>query len=66
MRPAWGYATIAFSVGQAVAAYGLAFVFAQSGSALILFPLGAAALAGALVIDILGDRRPGGRATHVT
>jgi len=53
-------------VGQAVAAYGFAFVFARSGSAEILFLLGAGALAAALAIDILGDRRPRARAVRAS
>lgn len=60
-RAAWGLATIAFSVGQAVAAYAFAFVFARTGSALVLFALGAGALAAALAIDIVADHKPNAR-----
>jgi hypothetical protein len=40
-------------------------VFAQTGSALILFALGAGALAIALAINVVGDRGPKGRARPI-
>ena len=53
-RKAWGQCTIAFALGQAAAAYGFSYVFAQTGGAYrVLFAAGAAALACALVIDLL-------------
>jgi len=63
-RAAWGYATIAFSVGQAAAAYLYAYVYASTGSALVLFALGAGALAAALVVDIAGDRQSASSKAH--
>ncbi len=49
---AWSYATTAFAVGQAGAAYGLSFLYAQTSSYALLFGLGSAALALALAIDL--------------
>ena len=50
---AWSRATAAFALGQAVAAYGLSFLFARAGDGYAtLFGLGAAALVLALAIDI--------------
>jgi predicted MFS family arabinose efflux permease len=52
-RKAWGLCTTAFAIGQAAAAYGLSYVFAQTGGSYrVLFALGAVALATALVIDV--------------
>jgi predicted MFS family arabinose efflux permease len=52
-RKAWGLCTTAFALGQAAAAYGFAYIFAHTGGAYrVLFTLGAAALATALVIDV--------------
>ena len=46
-------ATTAFALGQAAAAYGFAYIFAHTGGTYrVLFALGAAALATALVIDV--------------
>jgi predicted MFS family arabinose efflux permease len=60
---AWSFATVAFALGQASAAYGLSFLFAQAGDGYVtLFALGAGALALALTIDLvaaLGGRRSG-------
>lgn len=50
-RLAWSRATIAFALFQAVAAYGLSFLFAQGSGYNALFMTGAAALALALMID---------------
>jgi predicted MFS family arabinose efflux permease len=58
---AWSAATVAFAVGQAGAAYGFSFLYARTGGYALLFALGAAALALALMIDlavaVLGDSR---------
>jgi predicted MFS family arabinose efflux permease len=51
---AWGFATTAFSLGQAAAAYGFSYLFAQSaGGYALLFMLGAAAVVAALLLDLL-------------
>jgi predicted MFS family arabinose efflux permease len=51
---AWSFATIAFAVGQAGAAYGFSFVFARAGDGYVmLFGLGAAALVLALAVDLV-------------
>ena len=58
-RKAWGLCTTSFALGQATAAYGFAYIFAHTGGAYrILFALGAAALATALVIDLSMARLP--------
>jgi predicted MFS family arabinose efflux permease len=50
---AWGFATTAFSLGQAGAAYGFSYLFAHSeGGYALLFTLGAGALIVALAIDL--------------
>ncbi len=49
---AWSFATIAFATGQAVAAYGFSYLYAQRGDHVLLFALGGGALALALAIDI--------------
>jgi predicted MFS family arabinose efflux permease len=52
-RRAWGLCTVAFALGQAVAAYGCSFIFANTGGAYrLLYALGAIALGSAFVIDI--------------
>lgn len=56
-QAAWSRATAAFALGQAAAAYGLSYLFAASGSYRLLFAVGAAALAAALVIDLAPRRR---------
>jgi len=50
-RAAWSRATVAFALGQAVAGYGFSWLFDVAGYA-YLFPLAAAAMALALVVDI--------------
>jgi predicted MFS family arabinose efflux permease len=59
----WSLATTAFAIGQALAAYGLSFVFAEGGSYGLLFALGSAAPLLALVLDLTlgrgGVRRRG-------
>jgi predicted MFS family arabinose efflux permease len=52
-RRAWGLCTAALAAGQAAAAYGFSFIFAQTaGGYRLLYTLGAIALALAFVIDI--------------
>ncbi len=52
-RRAWGLCTTAFALGQAVAAYCFSYIFAHTGGTYrMLFALGAAAIATALVIDV--------------
>ena len=48
--------TVAFALGQAAAAYGFSFIFAEFGDYAALFALGAGALVVALGIDIAGAR----------
>jgi predicted MFS family arabinose efflux permease len=53
-KGAWSTATTSFAVLQAVAAYGLSFLFSTSGgSYTLLFVIGAAALTLALAVDLL-------------
>ncbi|HEY1863394.1 MAG TPA: YbfB/YjiJ family MFS transporter [Roseiarcus sp.] len=53
-KAAWSHATVGFALCQAVAAYGLSFVFAESGGNYrLLFSVGAAAMILALAIDLL-------------
>ncbi|MDM0028850.1 YbfB/YjiJ family MFS transporter [Variovorax saccharolyticus] len=55
-RAAWGGATTGFATLQAIAAYALAFLLDRSGGDYaLLFYLGAAAIALALVIDLASD-----------
>jgi len=58
--PAWRTATVGFALFQAVAAYGLSFVFAHDGGNYrLLFVIGAVAMVLALLIDLwvaLGSR----------
>ena len=49
---AWSIATVAFAVGQAVAAYGLSYIFDRTGDYALLFLLGAGAVTLALVLDL--------------
>jgi predicted MFS family arabinose efflux permease len=60
--PAWRTATVAFALLQAMAAYGLSFVFAESGGNYrLLFIVGTVAMAAALLIDLVAvarDRKP--------
>jgi predicted MFS family arabinose efflux permease len=51
-KAAWSGATAAFALGQAGAAYGFSFLFAETGGYAMLFALGAAALILALAIDL--------------
>jgi predicted MFS family arabinose efflux permease len=53
----WTFATAAFALGQATAAYGFSFLFARTGGGhAALFALGAAALMLALAIDLAAAR----------
>jgi hypothetical protein len=52
-RQAWGVCTAAFAIGQASAAFGLSFIFAEVGGGYqLLYALGATALGAALAIDL--------------
>ena len=51
-RAAWSFATIAFALGQAIAAYGFSYLYAAGSGYAPLFALGAAALALALLLDL--------------
>jgi predicted MFS family arabinose efflux permease len=53
---AWSAITTAFAMGQAVAAYGFSFLFAAGSGYRLLFAIGAAALAVALLIDLAAGR----------
>lgn len=65
-KAAWSLATVSFALFQASAAYGLAFVFAQSGgNDRLLFLIGAGAMVLALAIDLAAgalDRSPAEKA----
>ena len=54
--PAWSFATTAFALGQAAGAYGLSFLYAQTGDYRLLFVLGAAAITLALLVDLAFSR----------
>ncbi|MEW6343792.1 MAG: YbfB/YjiJ family MFS transporter [Pseudomonadota bacterium] len=57
-KAAWSKATTSFAVLQAVAAYGLSFLFSASGgNYLMLFVIGAASLAIALAVDLFAALR---------
>ena len=47
----WSLATIAFSLGQAAGAYGFAAVFAETGTYVPLFWIGAGAIVVAVAVD---------------
>ena len=58
-QKAWSWCTTAFAVGQAAAAYGFSYLFAQTGRAYaLLFALGAAALLIAFVLDLAQGAEP--------
>jgi len=58
-QTAWSWCTTAFAVGQAAAAYGFSYLFAQTGGTYaLLFALGAAALLIAFVLDLAQDTKP--------
>ena len=52
-RAAWSYATVAFSIGQAIAAYAFSYIFETTGRYDVLFQIGAVAALTALIIDLL-------------
>lgn len=53
-KAAWSTATVAFAIFQAVAAYGLSFVFERSGGDYrMLFIVGACAIVAALTLDLV-------------
>jgi predicted MFS family arabinose efflux permease len=57
-KGAWSTATTSFAVMQAVAAYGLSFLFSRSGGDYrTLFAIGAASLALALAVDLFATPR---------
>lgn len=56
-RAGWSFATAAFAVGQAVAAYGFSYLFGYVDGHAALFALGLAAFAVALAIDLALGRR---------
>jgi predicted MFS family arabinose efflux permease len=59
-RAAWSMCTTAFAVGQAIAAYGFAALYARSANGDPLpFALAAAALLAALAVDLGAQRRSG-------
>jgi len=55
----WSFATTAFALGQAAAAYGLSFIFAQGGGYDLLFALGSVALLLGLAVDLAVGRAAG-------
>lgn len=58
-RPAWGVATTSFAVLQAIAAYGMSYLFVHGGDYRLLFALGSGAMVLALAVDLIaafGDR----------
>jgi len=57
-RAAWSLATVAFAVGQAVAAYGFSFLYARTGDYTLMFALGAALLLAAFAILTCPPWRP--------
>jgi MFS family permease len=62
-KAAWSTATISFALLQAAAAYGLTFVFTQTGDYRLLFVLGAAAFVLTLGIDLAIGVSPSRRRT---
>ena len=54
---AWSYATTAFAIGQAVAAYGYTYLFDRTGSYTLLFGIGAASLGLALAVDFAASAK---------
>jgi len=59
--PAWQTATVGFALFQALAAYGLSFLFAHDGGDYArLFVIGACAMGLALIIDLFVIRSPAG------
>lgn len=56
-RRAWRLSTVAYALGQALAAYAFSYLFARSGSHVLLFLIGGLVLALALLIDLAVGRR---------
>jgi predicted MFS family arabinose efflux permease len=53
---AWSIATVAFALGQTLAAFTLSWLFAATGRYVVLFACGAAALGLSLIIDLVTSR----------
>ncbi|VVP23098.1 hypothetical protein PS903_03866 [Pseudomonas fluorescens] len=61
-RSAWQTATVGFALFQAVAAYGLSFLFSYSGGNYsVLFIIGTSAMVLAFVIDVVAVRNANGQ-----
>ena len=61
-KTAWGVATTSFAILQAVAAYGMSYLFVSSGGGYrMLFALGATAMVLALAVDLIAAPRGGQR-----
>jgi len=61
-RSAWQTATVGFALFQAVAAYGLSFLFSYSGGNYsVLFMIGTSAMVLAFVIDVVAPRNANGQ-----
>ena len=59
---AWGVATTSFAILQAVAAYGMSYLFVSSGDGYrMLFALGATAMVLALAVDLIAAPSGGPR-----
>jgi predicted MFS family arabinose efflux permease len=57
-KAAWSLCTIGFALGQAAGAYGMSYLFALTGGAhLLIFGLGAVALAAAFLMEITTSRK---------
>ena len=56
-RAAWSRATVAFSVGLAVAAYGFSYIFTRAGGYAVLFALGGGVLLVAFMLDLAAALR---------
>jgi predicted MFS family arabinose efflux permease len=52
-NPAWRTATVGFALFQAVAAYGMSFLFSHNGDYRLLFAIGTGAMLLALAIDLV-------------
>lgn len=65
-RAGWSFTTLAYGVGQAVAAYGFSFLLDRTGSYALLFGIAAAALALALLLDVAAGGSDGARRSAQT
>jgi predicted MFS family arabinose efflux permease len=54
---AWGFATTAFAVAQAICAYGMSWIFAQTHGYQPLYEIGAIAFVAALALSLVSARR---------